>query len=96
MPLTAASEQRDSPFWVREMLPFFNASCSADSNCEKDGWSVLVYAMQATVGEWREAWQGVKRLDPSVFEAAGGNGHSLTNTLWYIATRPEVSFGAEL
>lgn len=96
MPLTAASEQRDSPEWVREMLPFFNASCATDIKCESDGWSVLVYAMQATIGDWQAAWKKVMQLDPSVFEAAGGNGHSLSNTLWYIATRPDVTFGNEL
>jgi hypothetical protein len=42
----------------------------------------------ATTGKWKEAWDGVSNLDPAVFESAGGNGHSLTNTLWYIATRP--------
>lgn len=89
MPLTAVAEQRDSPDWVREMLPLFNASCAASPMCESDGWSVLVLACQATVGQWREAWKGLSRLAPSVFDAAGGNGHSLSNSLWWIATRPD-------
>jgi len=46
----------------------------------------------ATIGKWGEAWEGITKLDPNVFEGAGGNGHSLTNTLWYIATRPDVGF----
>ena len=90
MPLTPVSEQRDSPAWIQEMLPLFNASCALSAACEDDGWSVLVLASQATAGDWRGAWRGAARLDDSVFDAAGGNGHSRTNTLWYIATRPEL------
>ena len=30
MPLTVAAEQRDSPSWVREMLPIFNQSCATN------------------------------------------------------------------
>jgi hypothetical protein len=29
-------------------------------------------------------------LPKSVFESAGGNGHSRSNTLWYLATRPQI------
>jgi hypothetical protein len=29
-------------------------------------------------------------LSPDVFDSAGGNGHSLSNSLWYFATRPFV------
>ena len=90
MPLTPISELRDSPAWVKEMLPLFNASCISDTKCEDDGWSVLVLAMQATVGLWRDAWKSAMRLSDDVFEAAGGNGHSRSNTLWYIASRPDI------
>jgi hypothetical protein len=42
----------------------------------------------ATIGKWKEAWKGVMTLDRSTFyDTAGANGHSQTNTLWYIATR---------
>lgn len=57
----------------------------------KEGWSVVIYTSMATIGQWQEAWQAVNELEPAVFDSAGANGHSLTNTLWYIATRPEVS-----
>eukprot|EP00599_Poterioochromonas_sp_BG-1_P009041 CAMPEP_0173139988 /NCGR_PEP_ID=MMETSP1105-20130129/4598_1 /TAXON_ID=2985 /ORGANISM="Ochromonas sp., Strain BG-1" /LENGTH=938 /DNA_ID=CAMNT_0014052849 /DNA_START=75 /DNA_END=2891 /DNA_ORIENTATION=+ len=90
LPLTPAAELRDDPSWVAEMLPKFEASCLNDPVCVEQGWSVIVYTSWATVGRWQEAWEAVKQLDPSVFESAGGNGHSLTNTLWYIATRPEI------
>lgn len=58
--------------------------------CERDGWSVLVLSCLATLGRWKEARDGIVALPPSVFEAAGGNGHSLSNSLWYIATRDPV------
>jgi hypothetical protein len=54
-----------------------------------EGWSILVYTSLATIGNWKEAWEGIKSLDSSVFDSAGANGHSITNTLWYIATRPD-------
>jgi hypothetical protein len=88
MPLTPAAEQRDTVDWVREMLPVFNASCLIDTHCERDGWSILVLSTQATAGDWRGAWEGLNALDDSVYDSAGGNGHSRSNTLWYIATRP--------
>ena len=33
MPITPGSELRDSVGWIREMLPFFHASCDKDPNC---------------------------------------------------------------
>eukprot|EP00978_Attheya_sp_CCMP212_P020132 scaffold57235_cov58-Attheya_sp.AAC.6 len=47
--------------------------------------------MLATVGHPKWAMETAESLPLSVFESAGGNGHSLTNTLWYIATRPAVA-----
>lgn len=46
--------------------------------------------MLAAVGHRDLAAQKADALPSVVFESAGGNGHSLTNTLWYIATRPDV------
>eukprot|EP01035_Chromulina_nebulosa_P040727 gene40727-55070_t len=76
MPITPASEQRDSGTWLNEMLPTFAESCFADQNCVQQGWSVLVYASMASIGEWRSAWKGLLSLNDSVFLEAGGNGHS--------------------
>ena len=73
------------------MLPVFQKSCFGSKDCLVQGWSVLVFAMQATLGKWEEARKGILALDPSAFEGAGGNGHSLSNSLWYIATRPTPS-----
>lgn len=89
MPITPASEQRDSGSWLNEMLPVFAASCLGDKNCVAQGWSVLVYACMASVGDWQGAWKGMAALNDSVFLEAGGDGHSLSNSLWYVATRPD-------
>lgn len=51
----------------------------------------MQFAMLAVVGHRDVALEKAKGLPPSVFESSGGNGHSLTNTLWYIATRPQVA-----
>ncbi len=59
-------------------------------DCIQQGWSIVIYTSLAEIGDWHTAWEGVKALDPSVYESAGGNGHSVSNTLWYIATRPEL------
>jgi endo-1,3(4)-beta-glucanase len=91
MPITPVSEQRDTVGWLQEMLPIFNQSCSTNAVCAVEGWSILVSACYATVGEWQLAAQQVQALPPDAFLGAGGNGHSLSNTLWYIGTRPDVS-----
>jgi hypothetical protein len=50
---------------------------------------MLVHCAQAINGDWQKAWKGVSALQQDAFEGAGGDGHSLTNTLWFIATRPD-------
>lgn len=59
------------------------------SDCAGSGWNVLIYACLGATGDWQAAWQGAMTLSEDAFLDAGGNGHSLSNTLWYIATRPE-------
>jgi len=90
LPITPASEFRDQPDWVREMYRPFADACNDDSNCEDGGWSMLKLAMMASAGHRVEAAARLKNLTSDVFETAGGNGHSRSNTLWYIATRPDV------
>jgi endo-1,3(4)-beta-glucanase len=91
LPFTPAAAKRDDPLWVAEMLPPFNASCAATPVCAEQGWSVLVLLSLATVGKWQEARQGILALPDAAFEGAGGNGHSRTNSLWWIATRPALT-----
>lgn len=55
--------------------------------CMSEGWSILIYTTMATVGKWEKAWAGAANVSDEVFDHAGGNGHSRSNTLWYIATR---------
>ena len=50
IPLTSASEMRDNPEWVEEMLPQFEQACIVDKNCGPQGWSILVFAAQAEIG----------------------------------------------
>ena len=50
IPLTSASEMRDNPEWVEEMLPQFEHACIIDKNCGPQGWSILVFAAQAEIG----------------------------------------------
>lgn len=91
LPLTAVSEERDTIEWVREVYVAFSESCEqSGKTCEKEGWSILVNAMLATVGHAEDAVKNVMNLTSDVFESAGGNGHSLTNTLWYLATRKDL------
>jgi len=91
LPLTSVSEERDTTEWVRELYEPFAESCNAHADdCRDQGWSVLVLAMLATVGHREEAIHKAMELPLDVFTSAGGNGHSLTNTLWYLATRPDV------
>lgn len=89
MPLTNAAEQRDNVDWVSNMLPLYNESCSQYSSCAEQGWSIITYACAAELGQWEYALNGLEALEPEVFESAGGNGHSLSNSLWFIATRNE-------
>eukprot|EP00457_Paulinella_chromatophora_P001814 gb/GEZN01001816.1/.p1 GENE.gb/GEZN01001816.1/~~gb/GEZN01001816.1/.p1 ORF type:complete len:892 (+),score=103.73 gb/GEZN01001816.1/:400-2676(+) len=96
MPLTVAAGARDDPEWVKEMLPEFTESCLADPICVKEGWSILVHACQGTIGQWQMGWKGIMALNSSVFTTAGGNGHSRTNSLWYIASRPDPNTSVAL
>lgn len=59
------------------------------SDCVNQGWSILVFAGQAEIGDWKGAWSNMQALNESVFYEAGGNGHSRSNCLWYVSTRPD-------
>lgn len=92
LPLTPISEDRDGLDWAKEMYEPFADSCHSDKMCVEFGWSILQLAMLATVGHPALAASKSLQLTPDAFNSAGGNGHSLTNTLWYIATRPNVTY----
>jgi endo-1,3(4)-beta-glucanase len=90
LPLTAISEERDDLAWTNTIYKPFTTSCASDFRCTTSGWSILQLAILATVGYKEEAAMRVRELPDESFTNAGGNGHSRTNTLWYISTRPEV------
>ena len=90
LPLTPISENRDDLDWVKEMYEPLAASCSASEGCLAQGWSVLQLAMLASIGHVDEAMEAAQQVPSSAFDSPGGNGHSMTNTLWYMATRPDV------
>lgn len=90
LPLTPISEFRDTVEWGAEMYPTFADSCIQTPSCAKDGWSILQFAMLATLGHNTQAANNTLHLPSAAFESAGGNGHSVTNSLWFVATRPEI------
>ncbi|CAN0000956.1 unnamed protein product [Ectocarpus sp. 4 AP-2014] len=94
LPITGVSEQLLDPRWVQQMLPSFEDSCLYDSNpikaCVVEGWSMLVHAGQAITGRWEDGRDGIMALPDDVFETAGGNGHSRTSMLWFVANRPPL------
>ena len=91
LPLTPISEARDDLSWAQEMYYPFSQACASDFRCTESGWVILQLAILATVGYAEEAATRLKEVPPEAFVNAGGNGHSKSNTLWYIATRPSVS-----
>jgi Glycosyl hydrolase family 81 C-terminal domain len=91
LPLTPISENRDaSQEWLREIYAPLANSCAADFGCANEGWGVLQLAILATIGNVNMAKEHAQQIPASAFNSAGGNGHSMTNTLHYMATRPEV------
>jgi endoglucanase Acf2 len=86
LPLTPISEARDNMQWAEEIYKPLAESCNAA--CISEGWSVQINAILATIGRVQEAVEATVNLPSSVFDHAGGNGHSKSNSLWYIATRP--------
>ena len=88
MPLTPISEERDDVAWSKEMYVPFSKSC--DTLCTSSGWSVGVLAILATIGQKEMALEQAEALSDAAFETPGGGGHSKSNTLWYISTRPAI------
>lgn len=90
LPLTPISEERDDLPWMNSIYEPFKKGCQADPQCPNSGWAVLEVAALATIGYGPKAAEELKQLPDDVFEDAGGNGHSRTNTLWFIATRKTI------
>jgi hypothetical protein len=88
LPLTPIAEYRDDIPWAKEIYPTLAASC--DQRCISEGWSVQIFGILATIGQVDRAMNATLQLPSSAYESAGGNGHSKSNTLWYISTRPAI------
>jgi hypothetical protein len=91
LPLTPIAEYRDDLSWLNEMYYPLSQACYLSPNCPPSGWGILRLAVLATIGYPEVALPQVLDLPRDAFLQAGGNGQSRTNTLWYIATRPEVT-----
>jgi len=96
LPLTPISEERDDLKWMNSIYEPFRKGCAADMQCPDSGWAVLEIAALATIGYAPKAAEQLKALPDDAFEDAGGNGHSRSNTLWYVATRKAVVDPIEL
>jgi hypothetical protein len=75
---------------ARQLYPTFSKSCEENADCTEQGWSILQYAILATVGHRQLALKKILGIPKRAFESAGGCGHSLSNSLWYASTRPDV------
>ncbi|GAX26526.1 hypothetical protein FisN_23Lh055 [Fistulifera solaris] len=89
LPLTPISETRDQREWLETIYPIYAKACS-NVVCSTSGWKVLQTATLASVGYQQKAIQVALTLPPTAFTDAAGGGHSLSNTIWYIATRPKI------
>ncbi|CAE8736375.1 unnamed protein product, partial [Polarella glacialis] len=87
-----ATEQFLDPEWVAYHLPDFQEACAADANCAKMGWSWSVCMEQAVI-DVAGARECLKALPADAFSTAyaASNGNSLTNSLHWLATRPQQS-----
>uniref|UniRef100_A0A7S2YTX3 glucan endo-1,3-beta-D-glucosidase n=1 Tax=Entomoneis paludosa TaxID=265537 RepID=A0A7S2YTX3_9STRA len=88
MPFTAVAERRDDKEWAKLLYPVYKDSCEdAGDFCIDNGWSIVQAGLCATAGFQTEALEQAFAVPPKVFLSDGGMGNSLSNTIWYIATR---------
>ena len=89
MPFTPVGERRDDVEWAKLLYPEYKDSCEeAGDFCTDNGWDIIQAGLCATAGNLDEALDQALALQPEAFESDGGSGNSLSNTIWYIATRP--------
>uniref|UniRef100_A0A7S4AT85 glucan endo-1,3-beta-D-glucosidase n=1 Tax=Pseudo-nitzschia australis TaxID=44445 RepID=A0A7S4AT85_9STRA len=91
IPLTPVTETRDNVDWAIELYPKYEKACDDSGDfCEANGWSILQAGLLATAGNRSDAVKQAEAVPKEVFATDGGVGNSMTNTIWYIATRKEV------
>lgn len=89
LPFTPVGELRDDPEWASILYPEYEESCKeAGDFCVKNGWDIIQAGLCATAGNFEEAMDQVLALSDTAFDSEGGEGNSLSNTIWYISTRP--------
>jgi endo-1,3(4)-beta-glucanase len=92
LPFTPVAEKRDDPEWASTLYPLYEESCQqAGDFCIDNGWSVIQAGLCATAGDRKEALEQALAVPTKVFASEGGVGNSLSNTIWYIGTRKQVS-----
>jgi endoglucanase Acf2 len=88
IPLTPVAETRDNIDWAKSLYPQYEKACDAAGDfCEENGWTILQAGLLATTGNRSDAIEQAKQVPQKVFSTDGGGGNSMSNTLWYIATR---------
>lgn len=90
IPYTPVSEAVLSLDWVTVEFPEFKKACDGNAACVTNGWKWMVCLEQAMV-DTAGAMTCLDSLDDGAFanSNAGGNGNSLTNSFYWIATRPK-------
>jgi endo-1,3(4)-beta-glucanase len=86
LPVTPVVHLMFHPFWVQWGFPRFQEYCIGDPFCTESGFVTFMIAEQAMIDK-DGAWSAALKLPDRVFslECAGGNGNSLTNTLYFIS-----------
>eukprot|EP00548_Thalassiothrix_antarctica_P007286 CAMPEP_0194136194 /NCGR_PEP_ID=MMETSP0152-20130528/6219_1 /TAXON_ID=1049557 /ORGANISM="Thalassiothrix antarctica, Strain L6-D1" /LENGTH=922 /DNA_ID=CAMNT_0038832747 /DNA_START=183 /DNA_END=2951 /DNA_ORIENTATION=+ len=88
IPLTPVAETRDDIDWATELYPKYEKACADTGDfCEDNGWSILQAGLLATTGNYTDAVKQAMAVPEEVFATDGGLGNSMSNTIWYIATR---------
>mmetsp|Transcript_87892 Transcript_87892/g.253522 ORF Transcript_87892/g.253522 Transcript_87892/m.253522 type:complete len:1132 (+) Transcript_87892:100-3495(+) len=94
MPFTPATEAYLKPDWVAEHFPTFLPDCSDDEACQH-GWMWTVCLEQAIL----DRYAALDCLDKSIpypsfpTDNDASDGNSLTNSIYWIATRPDFNTG---
>ena len=89
LPFTPVGELRDDTEWASILYPKYEESCEAAGDfCVENGWSIIQAGLCATAGDYDEALDQVLALPSDAFDSEGAEGNSLSNTIWYVATRP--------
>lgn len=95
IPLTAVAERRDDPEWSKLLYPAYAKSCKMANQenhgfCEDNGWSIVQTGLLAETGEIEDALEMASEIPKDIYYSDGGCGNSLSNTLWFVATRKKI------